>query len=108
MHRAVPSTDDQTVASFSQDLSGEGQSFLGIAGEKAIRRRAKVPDLGQKIGEEPFPLTASGGWVDDDLGFHPLPGKTWNEVLQNTFPENKPRNRGEWEKIGSAAPGDLF
>jgi hypothetical protein len=85
MHRAVPSTDDQTVASFSQDLSGEGQSFLGIAGEKAIRRRAKVPDLGQKIGEEPFSLTASGGWVDDDLDFHPLPGKTWNEIPQDIF-----------------------
>jgi hypothetical protein len=75
MHRTVPATDDQAVASFSQDLSGEGQSFLGIAGEKALRRRAKVFDLGQKVWEEPFPLATSGGWVDDDLDFHPLPGK---------------------------------
>jgi hypothetical protein len=96
MHRAVPSTDGQAVASLTQDLSGDGQRFLRIAGQKAIRRRAKVLDLGQKIGEEPFPLAASGGWVDDDLDFHPLPGKTWNEISQNIFPENKPRNRGEW------------
>jgi hypothetical protein len=75
MHRAVPSTDDQTVTSFSQGLLGEGQSFLGIAGERAIRRRAKVLDPGQEIGKEPFRPPASGCWVDDELDFHPLPGE---------------------------------
>ncbi len=75
MHRAVPSTDDQAVASLTQDLLGDGQRFLRIAGQKAIRRRAKVLDMGQEAGEELFPFSAPGGRVDDNLDFHLLPGK---------------------------------
>jgi len=75
MHRAIPSTDGQAIASLTEDLLGDGQSFLGIAGPKPIRRRTEVFDLGQEVGEEPSPLPAPGGRVDDKLDFHLLPGE---------------------------------
>jgi hypothetical protein len=75
MHRAVPSTYDQTVATLTQGPRGDVQSFLRIAGEKAIRRWAKVLDSGYKLGKKPFPLSATGSRVDDNLDFHLTPGK---------------------------------
>jgi hypothetical protein len=57
-----------------------------------------------------FITRALGGSSSAGTGVHScqLVGNPTARRRKKIFPENKPRNRGEWGEIGSAAPGDLF
>ncbi len=106
MHRAVSSTDDQAVVSLAHGLLRNGQGFLGIVGESAIRRGAELFDSGQKAGENPSSSSAPRGRVDDNVDFHLLPGKGGIRFRNISF--QKARRGAEEGTIGSAAPLNLF
>jgi hypothetical protein len=87
VHRAVSSTDHQAIASLTLGANSNGQGFLRMVGQEAIRRPPEVLYFGHEGRESPFSLSAAGGRIDDNLEFHLSPGRIVELKPQKYFPK---------------------
>jgi hypothetical protein len=86
MHRAVPSTGHQAIASLTLGPHSDGQGFLRMMGQEAIGRQPEVLYFGQEGRESPFSLSPAGGRIDDNLEFHLSSESMGERKPQKYFP----------------------